>query len=41
MSLRKSPELTPKLVEAARRNAQHATGPRSEAGSDKSFMKEL
>ena len=38
MSLRKSPELTPELVEAARRNAQHATGPRSEAGKEKVKM---
>ena len=29
MSLRKSPELTPALLAAARRNAQHSTGPRS------------
>jgi hypothetical protein len=38
MCLRKSPELTPELVEAARRNAQHATGPRSEAGKEKVKM---
>ena len=38
MSLRKSPELTPELVEAARRNAQHATGPRSESGKEKVKM---
>ena len=38
MSLRKSPELTPELVEAARRNARHATGPRSEAGKEKVKM---
>ena len=31
MSLRKSPELTPALLAAARRNAQHSTGPRSPA----------
>jgi hypothetical protein len=38
MSLRKSPELTPELVEAARRNAQHATGPRTEIGKEKVKM---
>ena len=31
MSLRKSPQLTPALLAAARRNAQHSTGPRSHA----------
>ena len=31
MSLRKSPRLTPELLAAARRNAQHSTGPRSAA----------
>jgi hypothetical protein len=31
MSLRKSPQLTPALLAAARRNAQHSTGPRSAA----------
>ena len=31
MSLRKSPELTPALLAAARNNAQHSTGPRSAA----------
>ena len=31
MSLRKSPQLTPALLAAARHNAQHCTGPRSEA----------
>jgi hypothetical protein len=29
MSLRKSPQLTPALLAAARKNAQHSTGPRS------------
>jgi hypothetical protein len=29
MSLRKSPQLTPKLLAAARQNGQHSTGPRS------------
>ncbi len=31
MSLRKPPELTPALLAAARRNAQHSTGPSSAA----------
>ena len=31
MSLRKSPQLTPALLAAARNNAQHSTGPRSPA----------
>jgi hypothetical protein len=31
MSLRKSPQLTPALLAAARQNAQHSTGPRSAA----------
>jgi hypothetical protein len=31
MSLRKSPQLTPKLLAAARQNGQHSTGPRSPA----------
>jgi hypothetical protein len=31
MSLRKSPQLTPALLAAARNNAQHSTGPRSAA----------
>jgi hypothetical protein len=31
MSLRKSPQLTPRLLAAARQNAQHSTGPRSPA----------
>jgi hypothetical protein len=38
MSLRKSPELTPQLLAAARHNAQHSTGPRSEAGKQNSKM---
>ncbi len=29
MSLRKSPQLTPALLAAARQNAQHSAGPRS------------
>jgi hypothetical protein len=32
MSLRKSPELTPHLLAAARDNAQHSPGPRESAG---------
>ncbi len=35
MSLRKSPELTPALLAAARSNAQHSTGPRSPAAKQK------
>jgi hypothetical protein len=31
MSLRKSPQLTPELLAAARQNAQNSTGPRSAA----------
>src|SRR5271157_4686641 len=38
MSLRNSPELTPQLLAAARHNAQHSTGPRSEAGKQNSKM---
>ena len=30
MSLRKSPQLTPALLVAARQNAQHSAGPRSQ-----------
>jgi hypothetical protein len=37
MSLRKSPQLTPALLAAARHNAQHSTGPRSAAGSQSSI----
>jgi hypothetical protein len=33
MSLRKSPQLTPALLAAARQNAQHSTGPRSPAAN--------
>jgi hypothetical protein len=36
MSLRKSPQRTPKLLAAARRNAQHSTGPRTAAGKQNS-----
>jgi len=38
MSLRKAPQRTPELLDAARSNAQHSTGPRSEAGKQNSKM---
>ena len=38
MSLRKSPQRTPELLDAARSNAQRSTGPRSEAGKQNSKM---
>ena len=38
MSLRKSPQPTPELLASARSNAQHATGPRSQAGKQNSKM---
>ena len=38
MSLRKSPQLTPGLLAAARRNAQHSTGPRSPAAKQNSKL---
>ena len=38
MSLRKSPQLTPALLAAARRNAQHSTGPRSAAAKQNSKL---
>ena len=41
MSLRKSPQLTPALLAAARRNAQHSTGPRSAAGKQNSKLNGL
>ena len=41
MSLRKTPELTPELLEAARRNAQQATGPRTAAGKENVKMNAL
>jgi hypothetical protein len=41
MSLRKSPELTPELLAAARQNAQHATGPRSPAAKQKTKLNAL
>jgi len=41
MSLRKSPELTPELLAAARQNAQHSTGPRSPAAKQNSKLNAL
>ena len=41
MSLRKSPELTPALLAAARQNAQHSTGPCSAAGKQSSKLNAL
>src|SRR5208337_2008079 len=41
MSLRKSPELTPALLAAARQNAQHSTGPRSAAAKENSKLNGL
>jgi hypothetical protein len=41
MSLRKSPELTPALLAAARQNAQHSTGPRSPAAKQNSKLNAL
>jgi hypothetical protein len=41
MSLRKSPQLTPKLLAAARRNAQRSTGPRSPAAKQNSKLNAL
>ena len=41
MSLRKSPELTPQLLAAARQNAQHSTGPRSPAAKQNSKLNAL
>ena len=41
MSLRKSPQLTPSLLAAARRNAQHSTGPRSAAAKQNSKLNAL
>ena len=40
MSLRKSPQLTPQLLAAARQNAQHSTGPRSAAAKQNSKLSE-
>jgi len=41
MSLRKSPQLTPALLAAARRNAQHSTGPRTAAAKQNSKLNAL
>src|SRR5208337_2635446 len=41
MSLRKSPQLTPALLAAARLNAQHSTGPRSRAAKQNSKLNAL
>ena len=41
MSLRKSPQLTPALLAAARSNAQHSTGPRSAAAKQNSRLNAL
>jgi hypothetical protein len=41
MSLRKSPQLTPELLAAARQNAQHSTGPRSPAAKQNSKLNAL
>ena len=41
MSLRKSPQLTPALLAAARDNAQHSTGPRSAAAKQNSRLNAL
>jgi hypothetical protein len=41
MSLRKSPELTPELLAAARQNARHSTGPRSPAAMQNSKFNAL
>jgi hypothetical protein len=41
MSLRKSPQLTPALLAAARQNAQHSTGPRSPTAKQNSKLNAL
>ena len=41
MSLRKSPQLTPQLLAAARNNARHSTGPRSPAAKRNSKLNAL
>jgi hypothetical protein len=41
MSLRKSPQLTPALLAAARKNAQHSTGPRNPAAKQNSKLNGL
>ncbi len=41
MSLRKTPRLTSRRIEAARQNAQRSTGPRSAAGKERMRMNAL
>ena len=41
MSLRKPTCLTPQRIDAARRNSQRSTGPRSEAGKERMKMNAL
>ncbi len=41
MSIRQSPQLTPQLLYAARSNARHSTGPRTQAGKHHSRMNAL
>ena len=41
MPLRKSPQLTPELLAAARQNAQHSTGPRRAAAKQSSKLNAL
>jgi hypothetical protein len=41
MSFRKSPQLTPALLAAARRNAQHSTGPRTARAKQNSKLNAL
>jgi hypothetical protein len=41
MSLRKSPQLTPALLAATQKNAQHSTGPRSPAAKQNSKLNAL
>ncbi len=41
MSIRQSPQLTPQLLDAARSNARHSTGPRTQAGKHHSRMNAL
>jgi hypothetical protein len=41
MSLRKSPQLAPQLLAAARQNAQYSTGPRGAAAKQNSKLNAL
>jgi hypothetical protein len=41
MSIRKSPQLTPQLLAAARQNSRHSTGPRSPAAKQNSKLNAL